>query len=158
MSSDPRGPSRLANEPLGVRRLVPLLPLALIVSIVGGVTVAIVSVNTKPRLPGNASAARSPQFTGQTLTPAPAAPPIALRNHLGQPVTLSEYRGKAVLVTFLYTHCPDVCPLIAENLNAALRGLGAQRSRVRVLAVIYLVLINTAAGVRNTGSPKSRIG
>ncbi len=35
-----------------------------------------------------------------------AAPPIDLRNYLGQPVTLSEYRGKAVLVTFLYANCP----------------------------------------------------
>jgi protein SCO1/2 len=40
-----------------------------------------------------------------------------------------------VLVTFLYVHCPDVCPLIAQNLNAALRQLGPARSRVRVLAV-----------------------
>jgi protein SCO1/2 len=40
-----------------------------------------------------------------------------------------------VLVTFLYTHCPDVCPLIAQNLNAALRSLGPAASRVRVLAV-----------------------
>jgi protein SCO1/2 len=39
-------------------------------------------------------------------------------------------------VTFLYTHCPDVCPLIATNLNEALRRLSpAERAQVRVLAV-----------------------
>jgi len=50
-------------------------------------------------------------------------------------VTLAGQRGRYVLVTFLYVHCPDVCPLIAQNLNAALRQLGAARRRVRVLAV-----------------------
>ncbi len=40
-----------------------------------------------------------------------------------------------MLVTFLYVHCPDVCPLIAQNLNGALRQLGPKRDRVRVLAV-----------------------
>jgi protein SCO1 len=50
-------------------------------------------------------------------------------------VTLAAQRGRYVLVTFLYVHCPDVCPLIAQNLNAALRQLGPSRSRVRVLAV-----------------------
>ncbi|MBA3843829.1 MAG: SCO family protein, partial [Actinobacteria bacterium] len=43
--------------------------------------------------------------------------------------------GRYVLVTFLYVHCPDVCPLIAQNLNQTLRQLGPKRDRVRVLAV-----------------------
>ena len=45
--------------------------------------------------------------------------------------------GKAVLVTFVSTHCPDVCPLIAQNLNAALHRLGSARSHVRVIAVSW---------------------
>jgi protein SCO1/2 len=40
-----------------------------------------------------------------------------------------------VLLTFLYTHCPDACPLTAEHLNEALRSLGARRKHVRVLAI-----------------------
>ena len=41
-----------------------------------------------------------------------------------------------MLVTFIYTQCPDVCPLITQNLNAALRAIGpSARNRVRVLAV-----------------------
>jgi protein SCO1/2 len=50
-------------------------------------------------------------------------------------VTLASYRGKAVLVTFLYTHCPDVCPLIASNLGVALNQLGARASRARLIAI-----------------------
>jgi protein SCO1/2 len=53
-----------------------------------------------------------------------------------------------VLVTFLYTHCPDVCPLIAKNLNAALRSMGADRDRVRVLAVSVDPKGDTVSAVR----------
>jgi protein SCO1/2 len=40
-----------------------------------------------------------------------------------------------VLVTFIYTHCPDVCPLIVSNLHNTLALLGPRSSEVRVIAV-----------------------
>jgi protein SCO1/2 len=51
-------------------------------------------------------------------------------------------------VTFLYTHCPDVCPLIASSLNTALRELGPRRDDVRVLAVSVDPKGDTPASVR----------
>lgn len=48
---------------------------------------------------------------------------------------LSAQRGRVVVIAFLYTRCPDVCPVIAANLNQALRTLGPQAKDVRVLAV-----------------------
>jgi len=48
---------------------------------------------------------------------------------------MAGQRGKLVLVTFLYTHCPDVCPLITQNLVQALHMLGPDRDEVRVLGV-----------------------
>ena len=92
--------------------------------------------------------APSSAFAGSELTPSRAAPPLALHDAAGRRVTLAAQRGRYVLVTFLYTHCPDVCPLIAENLNAALRRLGADRARVRVLAVSVDPKGDTTAGVR----------
>jgi protein SCO1/2 len=74
-------------------------------------------------------------FAGTGLNPPRVAPPIALHDSAGKAVTLAGQRGRYVLVTFLYVHCPDVCPLIAQNLNAALQQLGPDRRRVRVLAV-----------------------
>jgi protein SCO1 len=74
-------------------------------------------------------------YAGSPVTPQRQAPAIALHDAWGRPVSLSAQRGRWVLVTFLYVHCPDVCPLIAQNLNAALRQLGPRRDRVRVLAV-----------------------
>jgi protein SCO1/2 len=59
-----------------------------------------------------------------------------LRNYLGQPVNIDQYRGKAVLVTFLYTNCPDICPLITSNLRVAQNLMGAKTaSKVQIIAV-----------------------
>jgi protein SCO1/2 len=74
-------------------------------------------------------------YAGSPVTPQRKAPAIALHDAWGRPVSLAAQRGRWVLVTFLYVHCPDVCPLIAQNLNSALRQLGPKRERVRVLAV-----------------------
>jgi protein SCO1/2 len=83
---------------------------------------------------GQATAHRA-QFAGGTnQDPGPAAP-LHLRDSLGRTVDLRQYRGKAVLVTFIYTHCPDVCPLIVGNLHTAVARLGAQARRLQIVAV-----------------------
>jgi protein SCO1/2 len=87
-------------------------------------------------------------FAGIAVLPPRPAPTIALHDASGHAVTLAGQRGRYVLVTFLYTHCPDVCPLIASNLNAALRALGPERSDVRVLAVSVDPAGDTPAAVR----------
>jgi protein SCO1/2 len=70
------------------------------------------------------------------LEPARPAPPLALHNYMGQPVNIDSYRGKVVLVTFLYTNCPDICPLITSNLRVALNMMGpAKDSKVQIIAV-----------------------
>lgn len=86
-------------------------------------------------LAGSAAAGSQPPFVGPTLKNPAAPPDFALRDQHGQVVRLSRLRGKVVLLTFLYTHCPDVCPLTAINLNSALSTLGAQRENVDILAV-----------------------
>ncbi len=92
--------------------------------------------NNKPTLPGGAQqTAPGAGFYGTLTLPARQAPAISLRDYLGRPVTLAAYRGKAVLVTFLYVNCPDVCPLIASNLRVALNQLGARAKDVQVIAV-----------------------
>jgi protein SCO1/2 len=113
-----------------------LLPLALLIAIVGGLSFALLGGSTKPTLPAGAQqSAAGHGYFGTLALPAEPAPPIHLRNYLGQPVTLGAYRGKAVLVTFLYTHCPDICPLITSNLRVALNMLGARASQAQIIAV-----------------------
>ena len=64
-----------------------------------------------------------------------AAPKIDLRDQYGRPFTLSSLRGKVVIVTFFYTHCPDTCPLTSEKLRQVLQGMGPEARRVTVVAV-----------------------
>lgn len=86
-------------------------------------------------------------FSGGELTPPRPAPPLSLRDADGHRHTLAAARGRTVLVTFLYTHCPDVCPLIASNLNTVLRTLGPA-AKVEVLAVSVDPKGDTPAAVR----------
>jgi protein SCO1/2 len=117
------------------RPLFALAPVVVMIGLLALVTVTLLHTSSKPKLPSNASAGRSRQFAGLVAKPVKPAPAIALRNYLGRPVTLSAFRGKAALVTFLYTHCPDVCPLITENLKAALAQAPAVAGRVQIVAV-----------------------
>jgi protein SCO1/2 len=57
------------------------------------------------------------------VQPVRTAPEIALHDQNGRPFKLSSLRGKAVYLTFVYSHCPDVCPLMMQALGAAKRGL-----------------------------------
>lgn len=49
--------------------------------------------------------------------------------------TLADYKGKAVVLFFGYTHCPDVCPTTMAELTQALQQLGPDAKRVQVLFV-----------------------
>jgi protein SCO1/2 len=44
------------------------------------------------------------------------APGFALQGAEGRIVGLADFRGKVVILNFIYTHCPDICPLHTERL------------------------------------------
>jgi protein SCO1 len=58
-----------------------------------------------------------------------------LSDHNGKPRQLSDFRGKALVLFFGFTHCPDVCPTTLAELAAARRNLGVKGERVQVLLV-----------------------
>jgi protein SCO1/2 len=65
-----------------------------------------------------------------------AAPDFTLTDGVsGRAVTLSAERGKVVALTFLYTTCPDVCPLTATRFKATQTELQGDASRVTFIAV-----------------------
>lgn len=52
------------------------------------------------------------------------------------PLSLSDLRGKVVLIFFGYTSCPDVCPISLARINACLSAMDAEeRDRVRALFI-----------------------
>ena len=101
-----------------------LLSLLVLVVVAGGVALLAIGGSSALR-PSTRRRAQPTSTPRRCSQPAAPAPPLALHNYLGQPVNIDSYRGKAVLVTFLYTNCPDVCPLITSNLRVALNLMGA---------------------------------
>lgn len=64
-----------------------------------------------------------------------AAPDFALGDQDGQRVQLAALRGRPVVLTFLYTDCPDICPLTAQKLRKTAELLGPDADRVAWVAV-----------------------
>ncbi|HEY6406292.1 MAG TPA: SCO family protein [Ktedonobacteraceae bacterium] len=73
------------------------------------------------------------------------APNFQLTDQFGKTISLSQFKGKPIILTFLYTHCPDQCPLTAEKLHAVMLNLGSQAQNVAVLAVSTDPLRDTTA-------------
>jgi len=81
-------------------------------------------------------AACAPAPLAGTELGATDAPDFTLTDGVsGRAVTLSAHRGQVVALTFLYTTCPDVCPLTATRFRAAQAELQGDASRVTFIAV-----------------------
>ena len=133
-ASPPTEPSQ--PSPGGALNLRIVLSLVVIVVIVGGVALLTTGGGSNRPSSSTEHGVASPKYSGSLASPAEPEPPLDLRNYKGERVNVNQYKGKAVLVTFLYTKCPDVCPLIASNLGVALNDMGsAKASKVQVIAV-----------------------
>lgn len=86
-------------------------------------------------LVGTVLACAPAKLIGEPI-PSVVAPDFTLTDGpTGQVVTLSSLGGQVVLLTFLYTTCPDVCPLTAETIRAASDRLGPKAQNVVFIAV-----------------------
>ncbi len=74
-------------------------------------------------------------FHGAVLQSPKPAQDFTLPNHYGQETTLSDYRGKAVLLYFGYAACPDVCPATLAELRKANEILGERADDVQVFMI-----------------------
>ncbi|HEY2816016.1 MAG TPA: SCO family protein [Casimicrobiaceae bacterium] len=76
-----------------------------------------------------------PQFQSSDVTGSRFGRDFALRDPDGKQRTLADFRGKAVVVFFGYTQCPDVCPTTLAALAEAMKQLGPDADRVQVLFI-----------------------
>jgi cytochrome oxidase Cu insertion factor (SCO1/SenC/PrrC family) len=83
---------------------------------------------------GMQAAANPALDTGSTLGGQPA-PDIRLKNQFGQPMALSQFRGKVVILAFVDSRCTTVCPLTTVSMAEAKQLLGAAGSGVQLLGV-----------------------
>jgi len=62
-------------------------------------------------------------------------PDFKLSDAAGKPRSLSDFRGKVVVLFFGYTHCPEVCPTTLADLGLVMKKLGTDAANVQVLFV-----------------------
>ena len=64
-----------------------------------------------------------PRVPGADSVPARPAPPLQLTDYQGRRIDLAKLKGRPVLVAFLYTHCHDLCPIVAGKVHTAFAHL-----------------------------------
>ncbi|SEL59169.1 protein SCO1/2 [Nitrosovibrio tenuis] len=76
-----------------------------------------------------------PTFLSTDITGATFGKELKLVGHDGVTRTLADFKGKAIVLFFGYTHCPDVCPATMGEIASAVQKLGKDAARVQVLFV-----------------------
>lgn len=140
----PTAAGKVGKSPVPQRGAAARVPIAVYVLLAAGVLIFVsglagllLSLHT-----------HSQQLRGPTISDNPPAPNFTLTDQNGQQVQLTSLRGKVVALTFLYTNCPDVCPLIATKLGQVDQQLGADRAKVALLAVTVDPANDTPTAVR----------
>ena len=70
------------------------------------------------------NASSSSGFDGALLPSGVDAPNFTLTDQRGRRVSLRQFRGRVVILSFLSSTCPPTCPLIAQQIRGALDELG----------------------------------
>jgi protein SCO1/2 len=78
---------------------------------------------------------KKPQFSAVDLTGADYAKDFSLPDTNGKTRTLQDFRGKAVVVFFGYTQCPDVCPTTMAEIAQAKKLLGPDGDKVQAVFI-----------------------
>ena len=103
-----------------------------------GVTRLSARTGPSPVRPTGIPASVSTRLAGlMQLSPVPpsAAPGFTLTDQSGHPVSLASFRGKTVVLTFMDSHCTDICPLVSREFIDANRDLGPAARNVVFIAV-----------------------
>lgn len=83
-----------------------------------------------------------PKVEYHVPAPGDQVPNFTLRNQDGRVVHFDQFRGKALLITFIYTRCPfpNFCPLVTHNfavINKTLQADPALYSKVHLLSISF---------------------
>ncbi|HSZ12663.1 MAG TPA: SCO family protein [Solirubrobacteraceae bacterium] len=106
-----------------------------------------------------AQAGAKSAFEGAPFPAGIHAPGFTLSDQDGRAVSLSDYRGRVVALTFLYSTCGDTCAVIAQQIRGALDELQSEHARApAVLMVSADPAADTAPRVRAFLSEASLTG
>lgn len=75
-------------------------------------------------------------FSGTVIEDRREASSFRLTDHFGNAASLDQYsEGKVVVLTFLYTYCPDICPIVAHHVKGVYQRLGDDAVDVSIVVV-----------------------
>ncbi len=104
----------------------------LLLGVAVGLAIAVVWLGLQTsRTPSPPAAGGSDYFLSQPIP----APTFALTSQDGEKVSSADFPGKALVVFFGYTSCPDVCPLTLSKLGRAFQEMDEDGSRIQVLLI-----------------------
>jgi protein SCO1/2 len=115
--------------------------------IVAGATIGMLAAEAHDGGTSAAAPGLRANLLPQDLDGAPA-PRIALRDQRGDRVDSARLAGRPYLITFLYTHCVDVCPLMGSEIADAFTRLGRRADDVAAFGVSVDPRGDTRAGAR----------
>jgi len=93
------------------------------------------STTPGPMGSANSAAMSNPNLDPGTSLDNQPAPDIALTNQFGQPMKLSQFHGKVVILAFTDSECTTVCPLTTQSMLLAKELLGKAGTSVQLLGV-----------------------
>jgi protein SCO1/2 len=97
--------------------------------------IAVVLLTDRPPQVTQAAVTTSSPFDGPTMPPGLRATNFSLTDQNGHRVTLSQYRGKVVVLTFIHSLCHDTCPFMVEQIKGALNELPGNGRNVPTIGV-----------------------
>jgi protein SCO1/2 len=119
--------------------------LVTLVGLLAAITVVLVAMTSGG---GSTSQHHASGLLGGSLPPHLVAKDFRLTDQHGQPVSLSQFRGRVVALTFIHSKCHDACPLMVQDIKGALDLLGSRGGNVAALGVSVAPAEDTAASRR----------
>jgi protein SCO1 len=98
------------------------LLLLVLVSLLAAIGVVLLTSHSSESAPTPQASSNSP-FAGPTMPPGLHAANFSLVDQNGRRVSLSEDRGRVVVLTFIHSLCKDTCPFMVEQIKGALNDL-----------------------------------
>ena len=78
---------------------------------------------------------QSESYRSGVFDPPRQAPDFVLQGSHGDPIALSNYRGKVVALAFGFSHCPRICPVTLSRLAEVEKSLGGLSKDLQVVFV-----------------------
>jgi protein SCO1 len=110
------------------------LLLLTLVTLLGAIGVVLVTSRSS-ETSAPATAVTSSKFDGPSLPANLHAPNFSLLDQSGQRVSLSQYRGRVVVLTFIHSLCHDTCPFMVEQIKGGLNDLPRSGAGVPVIGI-----------------------